>query len=361
MSKSSCCALGLLCALALAVPAAAAVSGNASETAVAGGWFADQLQLSLQPGEPTSRDYVMAEAEFVAYGYGYLQRVERNGREIELYFRQVCVIWCHIDQTFQFEIPIGRLEPGGWTLAPFINDQAQPDANLDFVVGAEASRAGLIVRPAAPTQAELVRLQVPYQVPACESHPSLGSVEQSGNLLRLELTAGARLPDCVDADGAAEVGSFLVQLGSLAPGNYQVELWGLPAEPTEPPTAPIQLDDLAFTVAPTATVDLLGRYRVGIAWRAPDGATGTAKPVAGGSEESALFSFFNADNWEVMVKVLDGCAINGNRWIFLSAATDVEFTLTVADLESDAAPYIHTSGPGLAPPLADTAAFARSP
>ena len=32
---------------------------------------------------------------------------------------------------------------------------------------------------------------------------------------------------------------------------------------------------------------------------------------------------------ELLVKVLNGCAINGHRWVFVAPATDLEFTLWV--------------------------------
>ncbi len=45
--------------------------------------------------------------------------------------------------------------------------------------------------------------------------------------------------------------------------------------------------------------------------------------VPGATNESGLFWFFDDDNWEMLVKVLDGCGTNGHFWVFLAAATDV--------------------------------------
>ncbi|HEX3528666.1 MAG TPA: hypothetical protein VH988_16510 [Thermoanaerobaculia bacterium] len=44
-----------------------------------------------------------------------------------------------------------------------------------------------------------------------------------------------------------------------------------------------------------------------------------------------LFWFFSQDNPELLVKVLDGCADNGHRWVFLSGGTNVGLIATVAD------------------------------
>ena len=48
-------------------------------------------------------------------------------------------------------------------------------------------------------------------------------------------------------------------------------------------------------------------------------------------DNAALFYFFSWDNPEVLVKVLDGCAVNGHYWVFGSAATDLEHRVEVRD------------------------------
>jgi hypothetical protein len=47
------------------------------------------------------------------------------------------------------------------------------------------------------------------------------------------------------------------------------------------------------------------------------------------SEQSGILYFFNRDNAEVLIKVLDGCAINGHRWVFVAPVTTLAFNLTV--------------------------------
>jgi hypothetical protein len=74
------------------------------------------------------------------------------------------------------------------------------------------------------------------------------------------------------------------------------------------------------------------------------------------SEQSALLYFFDRDNAEVLVKVLDGCAINGHRWVFVAPVTDVAFNLYVTDGEGD--PWLHRNRQGeVATPRRDTFAF----
>lgn len=78
------------------------------------------------------------------------------------------------------------------------------------------------------------------------------------------------------------------------------------------------------------------RFAVNVTWRDFSGSTGVGtgveEPV---SDNSGVFWFFNEGNWEMLVKVLDGCDINGFFWVFSAATTDVEYTLTITDTETD--------------------------
>jgi hypothetical protein len=49
-------------------------------------------------------------------------------------------------------------------------------------------------------------------------------------------------------------------------------------------------------------------------------------------ERTGYFWFFQQDNVEVLVKTLDGTAINGAYWVFLGSMTDLEFWLDVTHL-----------------------------
>ena len=49
-------------------------------------------------------------------------------------------------------------------------------------------------------------------------------------------------------------------------------------------------------------------------------------------DASTLFYFFEHDNPELLVKVLDGCDVNGHYWVFGSAATDLDYEVRVVDM-----------------------------
>jgi hypothetical protein len=60
--------------------------------------------------------------------------------------------------------------------------------------------------------------------------------------------------------------------------------------------------------------------------------SGGAIPGAGlGLTQGGLFWFFQSTNPELLVKVINGCALNSHFWLFYAATTNVGFTLSVID------------------------------
>lgn len=73
--------------------------------------------------------------------------------------------------------------------------------------------------------------------------------------------------------------------------------------------------------------------------------------------EAALIYFFSSSNLEMLVKVLDGNAVNGRFWVFAAAATDLGFQLKVRDTKTGWTNEYHNS-PGNRPlAINDVAAF----
>jgi hypothetical protein len=89
----------------------------------------------------------------------------------------------------------------------------------------------------------------------------------------------------------------------------------------------------SFSCAVSSTALCLddNRFRVQVFWRTPDGSSGNGQVVPYTSSESGLYWFFAPTNWELMVKVLNGCGLNQRHWVFAAATTNVEFTLRVRD------------------------------
>lgn len=104
-----------------------------------------------------------------------------------------------------------------------------------------------------------------------------------------------------------------------------------------------------------------GRFEVKVRWRDQyrDGLEGTGRAVPA-SDASGMFWFFNSDNVELMVKVLDGGSINQHFWVFTGSLSDVEHWITVTDLVSGAVKEYYNP-PGDQSGRADTLAFPASP
>jgi len=103
-----------------------------------------------------------------------------------------------------------------------------------------------------------------------------------------------------------------------------------------------------------------GRFQVEATWDA-NGTSGPGRAVPGASADSGLLWFFAPDNWELMVKVLDGCALNNHYWVFAAGTTDVHYVLTVTDtLTGSVARYENPAGKPAAA-ITDVGAFQTCP
>ncbi len=79
-----------------------------------------------------------------------------------------------------------------------------------------------------------------------------------------------------------------------------------------------------------------GRFQVASSWRDFSGRSGDATAVAITSD-TGYFWFFDEDNVELILKLIDGGGFNGHHWVFYGALSNVEYTFTVTDSETGAA------------------------
>lgn len=101
-----------------------------------------------------------------------------------------------------------------------------------------------------------------------------------------------------------------------------------------------------------------GRFTASVEWTTADQkGSGSAVPADGTATDSALFWFFEPANWELMVKVLDGCAVNDHYWVLGAASTDVSHTLRIADSKTGTVWENTNPGGKLTPAFADVEAF----
>lgn len=118
-------------------------------------------------------------------------------------------------------------------------------------------------------------------------------------------------------------------------------------------------------VSTATTLCLQNRFSISARWRTdpvPGSLTNAQAQVAGAANTgSGLFQFFSPDNWEIMVKALNGCGLNNRYWIFSAATTNVHYRLEVLDVKTGTQKiYFNYPGPP-APAVTDTSALAVCP
>ncbi|MEM9293085.1 MAG: reprolysin-like metallopeptidase [Acidobacteriota bacterium] len=97
--------------------------------------------------------------------------------------------------------------------------------------------------------------------------------------------------------------------------------------------------DAGLPCVPSATVLCLNndRFRVEAQWTRPNGDNGLGQGVEL-TDDTGYFWFFNSSNVEMVIKVLDACALNPSRfWVFAGGLTNVQVDITVTDTETNMA------------------------
>ena len=104
-----------------------------------------------------------------------------------------------------------------------------------------------------------------------------------------------------------------------------------------------------------------GRFEVVVQWTDFQGNTGFGNVVPFGSPDSGLMWFFNSDNWEMLVKILNGCPVNNHYWVFAALTTNVQYTIQVTDTATGQ--ILQYSNPlgNPSPAITDASAFATCP
>lgn len=105
----------------------------------------------------------------------------------------------------------------------------------------------------------------------------------------------------------------------------------------EPPPAPVLGNGCAGADAddPSLLCLIDGRFRIRVDWIDHHNAfaTGVGRSVrsAATAGTTGFFWFFNQDNIELLVKMLDGTTVNGSFWFFYGGLSDIEYEITVED------------------------------
>jgi len=211
-------------------------------------------------------------------------------------------------------------------------------------LGAVAAHAGitsLTIDPPFPSSHEAVHLAVSGQGPLCAL--SLTATMPDSATIRLSLVPCPVTPPPPDVPFAQTV-----TVGPLPEGTYSVEVEGGSF------TAPLFVSDHQ----PLRLVDSLffvkQRFEASLTWHTAI-ASGIGMPEAV-TDNAGYFWFFDPSNPELLVKVIDGRAVNGHFWVFLGGLSDVAYTLTLTDRATDKV-RTYTNSPGAVTSRADTSSF----
>jgi len=135
--------------------------------------------------------------------------------------------------------------------------------------------------------------------------------------------------------------------------------------PSPPPQRSLGFDPTAVgePCVPSATEHcfLDGRFRVGVTWRDFDGHQGVGRTEPYPSDDSGLMWFFDPQNHELLLKMVDGCGYNGRFWVFAAATTNVEYDLVVTDTGNGATVTYHNPLGQPAATVTDIEAFDGCP
>ena len=103
-----------------------------------------------------------------------------------------------------------------------------------------------------------------------------------------------------------------------------------------------------------------GRYLVTTGFNAGSQGSGSGQSISLASlgvSQGGLFWFFGQSNPEMLIKIIDGCSLNNQHWVFFSAGTNVGLQITVTDLLStQSRTYTNALGTA-AQPVQDTSAL----
>jgi len=178
---------------------------------------------------------------------------------------------------------------------------------------------------------------------------------------------------CTDDNGDAHQPIFAS--GDL--GSSWSAIREIPPGPDEPPDSLSRIDALmiradTFETEPFDCVEddetlcltndqtTVGRFQVKVDWRTNQGTQGVgmAKEL---TQDTGYFWFFNEENVELVIKVLNACSFADRFWVFAGGLTNVEVHITVTDSFTGRSKVYDNPLNTAFEPIQDTQAFDTCP
>jgi hypothetical protein len=226
-----------------------------------------------------------------------------------------------------------------------------------LVSDAQAQNLSITFDPPRPHDGEavLVGVELPG-MEVCDLEPSWSFT--SVPTLRVDIQIRG---ECLASlpPGSTQSANFEVVLGPLLAGNYAVRIFGSGDLPLV--VRPLKVGQQGTCVPSQSSLCLQrGRFRVRAIWN-----TGSDIGVAHAvhkTEESGYFTFFDRDNVELVVKILDGCnTFFNNYWLFTAGLTNLGVDLQVEDTATGHQRNVFNAPQTPYPTLLDTRALPVCP
>jgi len=314
--------------------------------------LAQPWQVTVNPSAPTWHDPVTVRVEgsvptSCVTRVGPPAKTHFGGEQFRLDFPLSidCVSAAGASSPFVTDVDLGRLDPGHYQVRLRSAGESLDELLFDVFEFSEAQ----LTLPALSTNSAPGSLTLSVFAASTPS-ASVTVVDH-----RIEVALNRRL-----SFAHQELFDLAVPLPPLAPGDYEVRV--LTPRPNQVPALVrgwLRVRDAEGCLPDDETLCLhAGRFRLSATWRDFAERTGTAHPRAlPANDGGGLLWFFGPDNTELTVKVLDGCAISGRWWVFVSSSSTVEYTLTVTDTTTGAMRSYRNSLAQVPRLTADTDAF----
>lgn len=239
----------------------------------------------------------------------------------------LCNIHPVVQRNFTVNAKVGRLQPDTYRVDILAEDSV--------VAAAEATvfdLATLFLEAAGPyTDEEPVIFQVGLYS-ACANFEVVPRIDQS--LIDIFVDRS-----CALLPPSPSLIHRTLEAGLLPVGTYEVRLFDITNQAGffAVRRDEIEVHDAAGCI-PGDTVLCLqdDRFRVQVQWRDFKDRRGDGQAVPlPDRDDTGAFWFFNENNLELTVKVLDACRVNGRHWVFISSGSTVGYQITIEDTKAD--------------------------
>ncbi len=301
--------------------------------------LAADTEITFDPPGPRPSDEITITATYVTNCF-VEAAVGVDGRGITVTAVEGCICPLSVARPVTFSVTVGPLALGVYTVelikvrkdGGVVCSEPELLAQKPLGVSASATFASFSTQPASPSADRRVLLSVHSLCPA-----AFDPVEVRGTLITItELNVGFGPPCYMDPRY-----QYDFDLGVLPAAAYTVQLLyltdGIPT---------INLED-SFAVTAATGDQLLfhdGRFRAELDWSDSQGNSGRGRAAAL-TQEAGYFWFFRSGNVEVVLKVLDARALNGCFWVFGGSMSNVGYTISVTDTETqELGTYVNPQG-----------------